>query len=70
MSIKLYNRQSVPVPPDSAIQWRVDRYSCHIFGGPQSATISAPVTVDKWDVFKMLRYGVEITNEDGQVVWW
>ena len=70
MTIKLYNRSFVAMPTDSRIPWRVDRYSNHIFGGPKAATISAPVTVDKWEATKLLRCPVEITNEDGQVVWW
>lgn len=70
MKIKFYNKSFAAMPPDTKVDWRVDRYSHHILGGPKSATISAPATVDKWDATKLLRCPVEVMNEDGQVVWW
>jgi len=49
---------------------QVERYSWHMTGGPERATLKAPVTADKWELTKLLRVPVEIYGDDGRPKWW
>lgn len=55
-------------PLTDAVQ--VERYSWDIMGGPSTLTASAPITVDKWQAFSLLRAPVEVYDEDSKIVWW
>lgn len=52
------------------IQPIVKRYSWNMTGGPEKAYLSFPMGADMWDLFKLLRCGVEIYGGDGRLNWW
>jgi len=71
MSVYFYTRGFFPLPPDPLQDLvRVEQYSWSVFGGPDTMSLSAPVTVDKWSALNLLRCPVEVYNEDGVPVWW
>lgn len=50
---------------------QVERYSWHMEGGPEKATIKARATADKWELNKLLRCPVEIYGKnESDPVWW
>lgn len=56
-------------PP--AVTFRVEQYSMHVLGGPKQARIVATGREeDLWDCINLLRCGVELHDERGDVVWW
>lgn len=70
MNVKFSNRAlASQFPPNVLTPWSVVRYSWNMVGGPDKAVLNAPLTVDKWDAFKLLRCGVEIFDR-GRCVWW
>lgn len=49
---------------------KADRYSWHMNGGPKQATLTVPLTADRWEFIKLLRCPVEIYGPDGRLNWW
>ena len=70
MKAIFYNRSYEPMPQDLTRDTIiVDRFSRNIIGGPETMDASAPLTVDKWALFNLLRAPVEV-YDDSELVWW
>jgi hypothetical protein len=60
---------NLQAPP--AVKFQVEQYSMHVLGGPSQARIVATGRPDDlWDCINLLRCGVELHDERGDVVWW
>lgn len=71
MKIKFYQTDYAPRSENLFDELvKIDRFSHHIFGGPESLTASAPLTIDKMDAFGLLRAPVEVYDDDAALVWW
>lgn len=68
-NIVFYNRDFTRTTPLNAIV-ELERYSHHMIGGPESATLHIKQNVDKWELTKLLRCPVEIYGADGGMKWW
>jgi len=61
-----YTRTTVP-----DVDFEVQNYSWSAFGGPKLATIKAyGDDISLWRLIEMIRYGTEITADEGDAVWW
>jgi hypothetical protein len=71
ISASFYNRPLTQLIAPPAVTLRVEQYSMHVLGGPQKARIVATGREeDLWDCISLLRCGVELYDERGDVVWW
>ena len=70
-SVRIYDRNQNPILAPSEVQLKPVGWSAAAIGGPVGAEVAlsgesgALLSLASW-----LGYGLEIYNEDGQVVWW
>ena len=68
-SIVFYNRDFTgTISLDADID--IERYSFHMLGGPDTATLRVHFLAEKWEMTKLLRCPVEIYGADGGIKWW
>jgi hypothetical protein len=71
MNVVFWDRAFSSLLTPLQVQYKVERYSHSVVGGPKSAEISVRGTeLDLWELAEYVRRPVQIFSEKGDPVWW
>ena len=71
MKVTIYRRDFSALAVQPGVEFKVERYSRNVIGGPKRATISATGDyAELWNLLNHFRAPVEIYTDRGERVWW